>query len=84
MRNGERALQLAAEAMQIRPGFEQAQTYAMALAEVGQFEEAVALQQQLIQSALDAGQDAVVPALQLQLTEYEQGRPIRAPWLGGS
>ena len=81
IRDGERALQLAAEAMQARPGFEQAQTLAMALAEVGQFEEAVELQRQLIKSAMEAGQDAVVPMLQSQLVSYEQGRPIRAPWL---
>lgn len=84
IRDGERALQLAGEAMQTRPGFEQAQTLAMALAEVGRFEEAAELQRQLIQSAKDAGQEAVLPMLQAQLSSYEQGTPVRAPWLGGS
>jgi tetratricopeptide (TPR) repeat protein len=84
IRDGERALQLASEAMQSRPGFEQAQTLGMALAEVGRFEEAAELQRQLIQSVQDAGQDAVVPMLQSHLAAYEQGQAVRAPWLGGS
>src|SRR5688572_6756845 len=53
---------------------------AMGLAETGQFGEATALQQQVIQQLpAEAG-----PAMQTRMTEllrsYQQGRPIRQPW----
>lgn len=81
IRNGERALALAEEIMQTEPGFEPAETLAMALAETGHLAEAVELQGRLVQRAIDTGQTQIVPILERRLRLYEAGQPVRAPWL---
>jgi tetratricopeptide (TPR) repeat protein len=81
VRDGERALQLATEVMQSQPGLQSAQTLAMAYAEIGRFEEAIALQRDLIQRFELAGSDDRLQIFQHRLELYEQGQPVRAPWL---
>ena len=71
IRDAQRALVLAGEAMQTRPGFEQAQTLAMALAESGQFAEAAEIQRQLIQSAMDVWKQ---PELDLSSQQLKRRR----------
>ena len=81
VRDGPRALQMAQDVLQARPDVEHAQTYAMALAEVQSFEQAAQLQQQILEQATAAAPGQDLSALQRRLEAYEQGRPIRAPWL---
>ncbi len=81
VRDGERALLLATEVMQSQPGLQSAQTLAMAYAETGKFEEAIALQRDLIQRVELAGSNDRLAIFQGRLELYEQGQPVRAPWL---
>ncbi|MEM6701901.1 MAG: tetratricopeptide repeat protein [Acidobacteriota bacterium] len=82
VRNGSRALELAQKVMQARLTLQHAETMAMALAEVGRFEDAVGLQQQLIGQAERMGQArGSEHAYRLQvLDSYRNARPVRAPW----
>ncbi len=59
------------------------ETLAMALAASGRYDEAVGVQQDLIQGARAAGLTAVLPRLSANLALYEQGRPCRTPWPAG-
>lgn len=83
LRDGARALALAQQVIQAEPDFEHARTVAMAMAELGRYEEAAAWQQQIIRRAGQAGRDDLVPALRAHLKLYQRGEPVRAPWLGG-
>lgn len=82
IRDGERALQLAQEVLQTRPDLEHAQTYAMALAETQSFDQAAEVQRQILEQAASAAPGQNLSLLQERLETYEQGQPVRAPWLG--
>ena len=56
------------------------ETLAMALAERGQFAEAVALQRQLMEASIRQGLDAVTKRLAANLLRYERYQPCRVPW----
>jgi tetratricopeptide (TPR) repeat protein len=77
LRDGERALQLAQDLMQARQDVEQAETVAMALAELERFEEAAALQRQLIDWAEQQGQIELADRLRRTLGRYESRQPVR-------
>ena len=73
---------LAAEVLQAHPGLQSAQTYAMALAEEGRFEEAAAAQRKLIEQFEEGGgEDDRAAIFRHRLELYEAGKPVRAPWL---
>ncbi|MND03761.1 hypothetical protein D3C83_237370 [compost metagenome] len=55
---------------------------AMALAEVGSFGDATALQRDVIAAARQAGMDAEVRRMGETLRLYESRRPSRTPWPG--
>lgn len=80
VRDGAAALAAAQQIMQREPGLEHAETVAMALAEVGQFEAAVSLQGQIRERAQASGLDQLLPAIERRLAAYRAGEPIRAPW----
>jgi tetratricopeptide (TPR) repeat protein len=81
VRDGARALALANE-LAARDGrsLELGETLAMALAEVGRFEDAAAVQRDLIRGAERAGLASVVPRLAANLALYERGQACRTPW----
>lgn len=79
VRDGARALELADGLFQTHRVPEYAQAVAMALAELGRFEEAVNVQSQVLQWVRRAGQPP--PALERQLSLYRAGKPCRSPWL---
>ena len=81
LRDGERALRIAQNVMRSQPSLDYAQTVAMAFAEVGQFEEAVALQNQIIEWAGPSVAPEQAARLARHLDLYEQRQPLRAPWL---
>ena len=53
---------------------------AMALAEVGQYGEAVRVQRELIAAARDADRTDLTALLQENLRLYEKRQPSRTPW----
>ena len=83
MRDGQRALVLAQEVFQREQTLDHAETVAMALAETGRFEEAVDLQGQVVAEADRAGLPEIAARARVRLAKYQQGEPVRAPWLGG-
>jgi tetratricopeptide (TPR) repeat protein len=56
------------------------ETMAMALAETGQFDEAVRMQRELLEAARRGGRRDLVPHLAANLRLYEARRPCRTPW----
>ena len=83
LRDGERALELARSLFGQRKHPYFAETVAMALAELGRFEEAVAWQRRLIREAERSGGGDLLVRLQSRLALYERQQPCRAPWLEG-
>lgn len=81
LRDGQRAFELARDLFRSQPRPEVAETLAMALAELGRFDDAIAWQQRLIAEAERAGAGAMVPTLAERLTQYQRHDPVRAPWL---
>ena len=61
-----------------RPEF--AETLAMALAEVGRFEEAVLVQRQVLTEIEPRGDTSQLAKARRWLESYEAGRAVRAPW----
>jgi tetratricopeptide (TPR) repeat protein len=82
VRDGSRALQLAQQAMMRQQSLHIAETLAMALAELGRFEDAVELQGRIHSEASRTG-DPDLPSIEARLRLYQQGEPARAPWLPG-
>jgi tetratricopeptide (TPR) repeat protein len=80
VRNGARALQLAKALFETTRDPNVGQTYAMALAETGGFEQAVVLQKETIIVFEHTGGEARKPFLQKNLACYEQRKPAREGW----
>lgn len=84
-RDGERAVTLARGLLQTSPGPDVAETLAMAFAEIGDFEQAVRLQEQVVERSRQRGEpEAAISARERRLEGYRQARPVRDPWRGGS
>ncbi len=81
VRDGERALELAGSLFQASRNPLYAETVAMAYAELGRFEEAVAWQRRLIAQAERVGGTGHLPRLRRRLALYQRGEACRAPWL---
>ena len=85
VRDGDRAVTMARELLRLRPGPDVAETLAMALAETGDFEQAVQLQEQVVQRSRQRGEPASsLNPRERRLESYRQGRAVRDPWRGGS
>ncbi len=82
IRDGRRALDLAVAVFRSHTSIEHGQTVAMAQAEVGRFDLAAAMQEQVIERAKAVGRTDLLPELQAELASYLAGKPVRAPWLG--
>lgn len=84
VRDGQRAVTLARELLRSRPGPDVAETLAMALAEIGDFEQAVQLQEQVVQRSRQRGEPpASLQPREQRLELYRRGQPVRDPWRGG-
>jgi hypothetical protein len=79
-RDGRRALALAEQLLKARQSIETAETLAMALAEVGDFNEAVSVQRQVVDAAEKAGAKGELPQMRRNLALYERRQPCREPW----
>ena len=80
VRDGARAMAIVERLAEEEQSFLLGATLAMALAEVGQFAEAAAVQRDLIAAATQAGASDVVDDLAVNLALYERGQPCRTPW----
>ncbi len=77
-RDGARALVLAQEAYLAHRSLDHAETLAMAMAESGDFAEAVRWQGGLLKQAQGMGKPALVRRIEENLKFYEAGTPVRA------
>lgn len=77
VRDGARALALARTALAAEGSPDHAETVAMAMAEIGQFEEAIKWQRRLINQAAANGDQGSLQRLVTRLRLYETRRPLR-------
>jgi tetratricopeptide (TPR) repeat protein len=80
VRNGERALALAKQLFNRFNSLENAETLAMAYAEMGWYKDAAALQRNAVEATRAAGRFFQVPRLEDNLARYEAGQPVRVPF----
>ncbi len=76
-RDGQRAMALARKAYALESKVEHAETFGMALAEAGRFEEAIRWQRSVINEAARVGNQALLPRLVRNLRRYENRQPVR-------
>ena len=84
VRDGAMAADIASKLIDAMPSTQHAETMAMALAELGRFEDAAKLEEQAIagmESAGVTGPDLDDARRRLEL--YRRSQPVRAPWLDG-
>ena len=79
IRDGRRAFEIAQRLMADRPSLEGAETMAMALAEMGSFEQAADVQQQVLAESESRG-TAPSAGQRQRLQSYVDGVPAREPW----
>ncbi len=79
-RDGERALELAFAVFEAHPSTEHGETVAMALAELGRFDEAIGWQLRVLEQLERLGRGAQAGPAQQRLASYRAGQPVRAPW----
>lgn len=80
VRSGKRSMELVQQLLQRGRTLEVGETYAMALAELGQYREAQSLQRDLIAAAGRAGMTAMRARLTARLELYDRADPCRTPW----
>lgn len=80
VRDGKRAMALVQQMLQRGRSLELGETYAMALAELGQYREAQSLQRNLIAAADRAGLASTRTRLAARLKLYDRADPCRTPW----
>jgi tetratricopeptide (TPR) repeat protein len=81
VRDGRRALDITQELFKTQPkSTTLGETMAMTAAELGNFEEAAAIQRGVLDAARRAGLDGDVRRMTANLRLYEAGRPCRTPW----
>jgi tetratricopeptide (TPR) repeat protein len=80
VRDGQRAQAIVERLAQTSRTIDLGETLAMALAERGQFAEAVALQRQVMEASTRQGLDAITRRMAANLLRYERGQPCRVPW----
>jgi tetratricopeptide (TPR) repeat protein len=80
VRDGQRALRLVEMLVKNQRTLELMQTMAMALAEVGRFDDAVAWQRQAIAAAAQSNRGDLSSKLAGNLSLYEKRLPCRTPW----
>ena len=83
VRDGHRAMTLVQDLLKQGRTLDLGATMAMALAELGQYSQAAALQRDLIATAEKNGLKDVVPRLKENLGLYERSEPCRTPWADG-
>ena len=80
VRDGRRALTIVQELLKGRPSTELGETLAMALAEIGQFDQAVRIQRDVIAANEQAGVPDAGQVMAANLESYKSRKPSRTPW----
>ncbi len=80
VRDGSRALAIAQPIFQAMPSIEGAEAVAMALAELGKYDDAAGLQTEAVAQAQRAGLRERLGSMNANLRLYQASRPARAPW----
>jgi tetratricopeptide (TPR) repeat protein len=80
VRNGREALRIAQQLLQTQRSPALLETTAMAQAEIGRFDEAVATERQAMTLARTAGQPTLADRMRENLVRYQQRQPCRVPW----
>jgi tetratricopeptide (TPR) repeat protein len=80
VRDGQRAMALVQDLVKRGRTLELGETLAMALAELGQYDQAASIQRDVIRSADKAGLPAAGKRLSKNLALYERHQPCRTPW----
>ena len=80
VRDGRRAMSLVEELLEQGQNFALGETAAMALAEMGLYDQAAAVQRDVMAAARQAGLSDAVGRMAGNLTLYEAGRPCRTPF----
>lgn len=80
VRDGRRALRLVDALIKHEQTIELAETTAMALAELGRYREAAAVQRDVLMAARQAGLSGVERRVLANLQRYERGAPCRTPF----
>jgi tetratricopeptide (TPR) repeat protein len=80
IRDGQRAMTLVQDLLKQGRTLDLGATMAMALAELGQFAQAAAVQRDLLAAAEQAGLRDMASRLTANLALYERGEPCRTPW----
>jgi tetratricopeptide (TPR) repeat protein len=80
VRDGQRALAMTRQLAATNGNTEVGESMAMALAEVGAYRDAVAVQRDVIEAARQGGAADDLRRMTANLQLYESGRPCRTPW----
>lgn len=84
VRDGERALALVDELLKGQKTAELGETLAMALAELGDYQQAAAIQRGVLDTVQRAGRTEDARRLEVNLRAYERRQPLRVVWMGES
>lgn len=76
-RNGEQAVKYAKKAMELNPDTLHLDTLAMALAEVGRFEDAVYVMERVVSTLADQKDVENIQEFKIRLNTYKEGKPWR-------
>jgi tetratricopeptide (TPR) repeat protein len=79
-RDGERAMAIVQELFKTDKSTELGATMAMALAELGEYDKAAAIQRGVIDAAARGGLNSTVGTMTANLKLYERRQPCRTPW----
>ncbi|HKF68290.1 MAG TPA: tetratricopeptide repeat protein, partial [Vicinamibacterales bacterium] len=80
VRDGQRAIVIAQELFKGEHTTALGETIAMALAETGDYAQAIAIQRDVMSAAKQAGLTSQLPHMTANLTLFERHQPSRTPW----
>lgn len=83
LRDGRRAMQLVSISTDAQVGVQQVETMAMALAELGRFDDAIRWQNSALEAARVNGKEELVAWINARLALYQRGEPCRQVWVEG-
>lgn len=83
VRDGQQALKLALQVFGEQKNLAHAETVAMAYAEIGDFDQAIAWQQRVLDRAGPGSPPELVARARQRLALYQAGQPVREPWRDG-
>jgi tetratricopeptide (TPR) repeat protein len=80
VRDGQKAIAITQELFKGQRTTELGETIAMALAEYGDYPQAIAIQRDVMAAAKKAGMNAQLARMEENLARYERHQPCRTPW----